>query len=198
MIYSLNGKLIEKQNLYAIIECGGVGYSVMMSEMGISKVGNVGDDVFVYIYMVIKEDDISLFGFVDIEERNCFKNLISVSGVGIKVAQAILSAITPGEFATSVITGDYSNITKANGVGPKLAQRIILELKDKISKENISMPQTTASAPMGTGAKSAEIIGALMALGYTQYEAKRAIGKIDINNLGVEDAIKVALNQLMN
>lgn len=199
MIYSLNGILLEKDIGRAVIDCNGVGYAVHITGNCLSRLPDVGERVLLFTHLNIREDAAELFGFYDTDERDCFKLMITVSGVGPKMALSILSELTPDRFAVSVVSGDQASITKANGVGPKLAQRVILELKDKIQKELPSLLQGKTVQPVqaGQGEKTAEVIGALMALGYTQHEAKRAVSAIAINEMSVEQAIKAALAQLM-
>ncbi len=199
MIYSLNGILLEKDIGRAVIDCNGVGFAVSITEHCLSRLPDVGDRVLLFTYLNVREDAMELFGFFDTEERDCFRLAITVSGVGPKMALSILSELSPQQFAVCVVSGDQAGITRANGVGPKLAQRVILELKDKIQKELPSLLQGKTVAPVqaGQGEKSAEVIGALMALGYTQHEAKRAVGALAIADMSVEQAIKAALAQLM-
>ncbi len=199
MIYSLNGILLEKDLGMAVIDCGGVGYAVNITGNCLSRLPDVGDRVVLFTHLNVREDAMELFGFFDTDERDCFKVLLSVSGVGPKMALSILSELTPERFAVSVVSGDQASITRANGVGPKLAQRVILELKDKIQKEMPTLLQGKSVEPVraGVGEKSAEVISALMALGYTQHEAKRAVAAVDITDKSVEQAIKAALVQLM-
>ncbi len=199
MIYSLNGILLEKDLGYAVIDCNGVGYVVNITGNCLSRLPDIGDRVVLFTYLNIREDAAELFGFYDTDERDCFKLVTTVSGVGPKMAISILSELSPERFAVSVVSGDQAAITRANGVGPKLAQRIILELKDKVQKEMPSLLQGKKVEPVkaGQGEKTAEVIGALMALGYTQHEAKRAVGSLNITDMSIEQAIKAALAQLM-
>lgn len=199
MIYSLNGILLEKDIGLAVVDCGGVGFAVNITGNCLSHLPDVGDRVVLYTHLNVREDAMELIGFFDTDERDCYRLLTSVSGVGPKMALSILSELTPDRFAVSVVSGDQASLTKASGVGAKLAQRIILELKDKVQKE---LPSLLGGKPVepvrqGQGEKSAEVISALMALGYTQHEAKRAVGQIDIAEMSVEQAIKAALVQLM-
>ena len=182
-----------------MIDCNGVGFSVNITGNCLSRLPDVGERVVLFTHLHVREDAMELFGFYDVDERDCYRLLTGVSGVGPKGALAILSELTPVQLAVSIVSGDQASITKANGVGPKVAQRIILELKEKVKKEMPALLQGKSVEPVrqGQGEKSAEVIGALMALGYTQHEAKRAVGKIDITTLSVEDAIKAALVQLM-
>ena len=199
MIYLLSGTLLEKDIGFAVVECAGVGYAVSITNACLSTLPECGQSVRIYTHLNVREDNVELFGFADKKERDCFKLLIGVSGVGPKMALSILSELSPADFAVSVISGDQARLTKASGVGPKLAQRIILELKDKLAKEQKELLDGKTAAPveMGLGAKSAEVINALMVLGYTQHEAKRAVSAMDMASMSVEDAIKTALAALM-
>ena len=145
MIYSVRGKLIHKEQSLAVVECGGVGYACRTTLSTLSKLGGTGSDCFLYTYMNVREDAVELFGFVSQQELNCFRMLLSVSGVGPKAALAILSDTTPEGFALNVATGDYKALTKTKGIGPKLAQRVVLELKDKITNEQLTSGVTGIS-----------------------------------------------------
>ena len=194
MIATLRGKILDKTGESAIVECGGVGFGVQMTRHGIDRIGAVGNEAFIYIHMVVREDAMELFGFADPEEKECFKMITGVSGIGPKGALAILSELTPDELAASVLMGDKANITRAKGIGPKAAERMILELKDKFKGMTPLQVNHAASTPVqGTASKSLEIIEALMALGFTQPEAKHAINGLDLETLTVEQAITQAL-----
>ena len=196
MIYSINGTVLDKLNDRAIIECSGVGYEVQMTRNGLGNLSEKGSKAFVYIHMAVKEDSVELYGFTDTDERDCFRILLGISGIGPKAATAVLSELTPTELATAVASGDTALITKAQGIGPKAAQRIILELKDKL-KGIVTVLPKTQQVSKGSGAKSIEAIDALMTLGYTQHEAKRVVNSMDISDMNVEEIIKVALRQMM-
>ncbi len=194
MISSLRGTIIEKTGESAVIECGGVGFGVLLSRFGVDRIGVVGNEAFLYIHMVVREDAMELYGFADPEERDCFRLITSVSGIGPKGALAILSELTPDELAASVLMGDKANITRAKGIGPKVAERLVLELKDKFKGMTPLQVNSKASTPVqGTASKSLEIIEALMALGFTQPEAKHALKDLDLEALTVEQAITQAL-----
>ena len=196
MIYSISGTVIEKLNDRAVIECSGVGFEVQMTRNGIEALAPKGEKAFVYIHMVVREDSMELFGFNNTDERDCYRILLGISGIGPKAASAVLSELTPSELATAVATGDTAIITRAQGVGPKAAQRIVLELKDKLGA--ISPISVKAQAVnRGGSAKTIEAIDALMTLGYTQHEAKRVVSSIDTTNVSVEEIIKIALKELM-
>lgn len=194
MIATLRGKILEKTGESAIIECGGVGFGVLLSRHGIDQLGAAGSEAFLYIHMVVREDAMELYGFPDAEEKECFKLITGVSGIGPKGALAVLSELTPDELAASVLMGDKANITRAKGVGPKAAERMILELKDKFKGMTPLQVNTAASTPVqGTASKALEIIEALMALGFTQPEAKHAVNNLDLETLTVGQAITQAL-----
>lgn len=196
MIYLLDGVLIEKDIGSAVIECSGVGYLVSITNQCLSHLPDTGERARLWTYLNVREDNIELFGFADREERDCFKMLLGVNSVGPKMALSILSALSPSDFATAVAMGDDGRLTAAQGVGPKLAQRIILELKDKIQKIYGDIPAAAQTVTVGYGQKSMEVMNALMVLGYTQHEAKRALSKVDIETLDIQSAIKAALAQL--
>lgn len=197
MIYSLRGKLIHKEPFLAVVECGGVGYACRTTCSTSSQLEVVGKEVSLYTYLYVREDNIELFGFYTIQELNCFKMLISVSGVGPKAALAILSDIDSQRFALTVASGDSKVFTKTKGVGPKLAQRIVLELKDKIAKETDSkeLAEGFKVPEVSSGDNVSEAMSALMVLGYTQAEAAGAVSKID-SSLSSGDIIKGALKLL--
>ena len=147
MIYSLNGKFIYGEQNFIVIECGGVGYKCLATMNTIRNMPRIGENVMVYTHMIVKEDSVELCGFRTKEEMNTFKILTSVSGVGVKVAIAILSELSPEQFALAVSNGDVKSLTKASGVGNKLAQRIILELKDKVKKLAV-LPEAISATDM--------------------------------------------------
>lgn len=197
MIYSVRGKIIHKGIDMAVVECGGVGYACRTTLSTLSKIGRNGDEVMLYTYLHVREDSVELFGFATEQELNCFKMLISVSGVGPKAGLAILSDTNPERFALTVATGDYKAFTKTKGVGPKLAQRVVLELKDKISKEQLAgtdSSQVFFEAP-AEGGSASEAISALVVLGYSQTEAASVVAKLD-PSLPVEEMIRQALKKI--
>lgn len=181
MLYSVRGKLIHKEAQLAVIECGGVGYACRTTFSTSAQLGQTGSEERLYTYLYVREDSVELFGFYTMQELNCFKMLITVSGVGPKAALAILSDIDAQQFALTVASGESKAFTKTKGVGPKLAQRIILELKDKIAKENAvsEIVSGAAAVEIPRDNSSAEAVSALMVLGYSQTEAASAVSKID-------------------
>ncbi len=198
MIYSLRGKLILKEIGFAVVECGGVGYGCKTSHSTITKLGETGSEVTLYTYLAVRDDSAELFGFADVQELNCFKQLISVSGVGPKAATSILSDMTPEQFAFIVASGDSKAITRTKGIGAKTAQRIVLELKDKISSEALggkSMTLESSGSPMtSAGGSSAvgEALEALQVLGYSQGEIAPILRKLD-PALDTQELIKETL-----
>ena len=202
MIYSLKGKLTVKELGFAVIECGGVGYGCRTSYNTVSQLGDTGSDVTVYTHLYVREDAVELFGFATLQELSCFRLLISVTGIGPKAATSILSDMTPEKFAFTVASGDSKTFTRTKGIGAKTAQRIVLELKDKISSESLggSVAADAADfAAVSSGAVSSavtEALEALMVLGYTQGEVAPILGKLD-QSLSTQDMIKETL-RIMN
>ncbi|MBQ6181024.1 MAG: Holliday junction branch migration protein RuvA [Ruminococcus sp.] len=198
MIYSLKGKLTVKELSFAVIECAGVGYGCRTSYNTVAQLGEIGSEAMLYTYLYVREDVVELFGFATQQELSCFKLLISVSGVGPKAAVAILSDVTPEKFAFIVASGDSKTLTRTKGIGAKTAQRIVLELKDKISSESVSGSISTdvsafSAVPAGgSSASVTEALEALMVLGYTQGEAAPILGKLD-PSLSTQDLIKETL-----
>lgn len=204
MLAYIKGILEMKMTGYAVIDVGGLGYKVFMSDSGIEKLGNIGDIVKVHTYYKVREDDISIFGFNTLEELKMFELLISVSGVGAKTALAMLAVCEPTDFALAVITEDVKTLTQIPGVGAKSAQRIILELKDKIKKEQQIQQLTSATKGTKTKVEVAiensqkinEAIAALQVLGYNKKEIGKAFEKIDKEELSTEDLIRKGLSIL--
>ncbi|MEG0570798.1 MAG: Holliday junction branch migration protein RuvA [Oscillospiraceae bacterium] len=197
MIYSLNGKLTLIEPNFVVVDCGGVGYGIKTSMSTLSKLPKIGENVMIYTHMCVRDDAVELFGFASQSELACFKMLISISGVGPKAATSILSDNTPEKFSLCVVTGDYKALTKAQGIGTKTAQRIVLELKDKISKEQIAsgVIGQTLNDVVNNTQNASEAINALMVLGYSQSEATSVITKLDAT-LTVEEMIKLGLKAM--
>lgn len=195
MIYSVRGQLIHTEPELAVIECGGVGYACRTTYATLSEIGKVGSEVRLYTYLKVSEDAVDLFGFATEQELRCFKMLISVSGVGPKAALSILSDTSPDNFAISVATGDSKAFTRTKGIGPKLAQRIVLELKDKVAQESKAIAGGKAQPTVVSSGNVSEAIAALMVLGYTQSEAAGAIGKLD-KTLPAEELIRLSLVEM--
>lgn len=200
MIAYLKGTLEMKLTDYVVIDVNGVGYKVFMSEPSMEKLGNIGDVVKVHTFYRVREDDISIFGFNTYEELRMFELLISVSGVGAKTALTMLACVTPSEFALAVISNDITKLVEIPGIGKKSAQRIILELKDKLNKdENISKEtEQQITKTIKDNTKLEEAMSALQVLGYTRKEIEKAFGKIKTEDLSVEELIKKGLVALSN
>lgn len=193
----LKGSLEVKTKGYVVIDVGGVGYKVFMSETAIDKLGEIGQIIKVHTYLKVREDDMSLYGFNTNEELRMFELLLSVSGIGAKSAISILSNITPSSFALAVITNDVAKIKSLPGIGQKGAQRIILELKDKIkAEENIASEDNSTSEDVVEDSKYNEAIAALLVLGYSKKEIEKALQNINKEDLSLEDIIKKALSNL--
>ncbi len=198
MFYSLTGNIIYSDLNSVAVECSGVGFKCFTTMNTLRKIGGSGSKVTLYTHLNVREDALDLFGFADTYELDFFKLLISVSGVGPKAALAILSELDPDKLALCIASGDSKAITKAQGVGPKLAQRVVLELKDKvkgIAHEDAEGYDLAAAEAAASSAAGSEAVSALMVLGYTQSEAATAVGKLD-QSLSVEEMIKQALRSL--
>ena len=195
MIYSLRGILTTVEPSLAVLECGGVGFACHITLNTARRLPPVGQEVFLYTILNVREDAMDLFGFADQSELNCFKQLTAVSGIGPKAANAILSELSPDRLASAVAMGDFKAITRANGVGPKLAQRVVLELKDKLGIPAVTVGKTAAPATAPSGGNAEEAVRALTTLGFTAGEAAEAVGRLD-GNLPVEKLIHDALKAL--
>ena len=193
MIYSVRGKLIHTENSAAVVECGGVGY-LCQTTMNTLKTLKLNSEVTLYTYLNVREDAVDLFGFATQNELATFKTLISVSGVGPKAGLSVLSELTAEQVAMAIATDDIKTITRAQGIGKKIAQRIILELKDKLAKSeqtqsgNVQMPQTAG----GNVAKGIEALGVL---GYTPADVSPVLANFDAG-LPVEQLIAMTLKQM--
>ena len=186
--------ILEVKNLnYVVIDVNGIGFKIFMSESAIQRLEETGNTVKIYTHMNVKEDDLSLYGFITNEELRMFELLIGVSGVGAKSAISMLSSITPSKFALAVISNDVKTLTKIPGIGPKSAQRIILELKDKLkTEEAIQTNSIELKTSIVENNKLEEAVQALKVLGYTRQEIESVLAKIEVNTLTVEDIIRKA------
>lgn len=187
----IKGTFVSSSNVYAVIDVGGIGYKITTSANNLNI--PTGKSVTFYTYLHVKEDVFELYGFATPEERSTFLLLLSVSGIGPKAAISILSCLTPSNLATAIITNNAKAITAAQGVGPKAANRIILELKDKISTEDAVGGAMPTAMP---GSTESDAIVALEALGYSYSDAVAAIAKAP-KDLSLEDTIKFALKQFI-
>ncbi len=197
MIYSLTGELTYVGEQFVVVECGGVGFKCFTSLATASNAGKIGDIIRLYTYLSVKEDSLDLYGFKTESELNAFKLLISVSGVGPKAAVSILSEMSADKLALAVAAGDTKAITKANGVGKKIAERIVLELKDKLAGVSLSDSGSTVSAAASVfdDSPAGEAVAALVALGFSKSDAAAAVGAMD-KSLPADEMIRQGLRQL--
>lgn len=194
MFYSVKGTLTHLEPGIAVVECSGIGFKCMVSQNTLRALPQVGEEIKLYTQLNVREDALDLFGFSTRSEQSCFKMLTGVSGVGPKVGLAILSQLTPEQVAAAVATGDSRALTRASGVGTKLAQRIALELRDKVKGIKAvegAAPAGPASASSNAGAAA----GALAVLGYSPTDAASMVAKFD-SSLPVEELIRLSLRSV--
>jgi Holliday junction DNA helicase RuvA len=206
MFYFICGKLAALDPTFAVIDAGGVGYKMTISQNTYSSMPphltvSEAPTVKLYSYMAVREDGVELFGFISEEELSSFKMLITVSGVGPKAAISILSQLSPTKLAIAICSDDKKAISQANGIGPKTAARIILELKDKLKNQVFDNEDDNSdiavSGTASTGSKVSDAQDALTVLGYSRNEASSALKGIDTQNLELDEIIKLALKKLM-
>lgn len=195
MIAFLKGKVEFKTNSFIVIDVNGIGFKVFMTESSIQSIEK-NQDIKVFTYMRVMEDDMSLYGFLNNEELAMFELLISVGGIGAKSAIAILSNIEPSAFALAVITDDVSKLKKLPGIGPKTAQRIILELKDKIKSEQALEDSSDIKEKIVIDNNTQDAIDALQVLGYNRKSIEIALEGLDTKDMSVEEIIKQGLKLL--
>ena len=200
MYFYVSGMVAHVEPYLAVIDCNGVGYACRTTSYTLSQIKK-GDKAKLFTYLSVREDAMDLYGFVSQEELKLFRQLISVSGVGPKAALGILSSSSPANLAMSIITGDEKSLTAAQGVGKKIAQRVILELKDKLAKgQTISASGESVAGPVMTiipQNKLSEASAALAVLGYSQAEINIALKGIDIDSQPLEQIIRLALKNMM-
>lgn len=200
MFYYLNGVVAHTAPNLAVIDCGGVGYACKTTTHTLASL-RINEKAKLYTYLHVREELFELYGFTSENELNCFQMLIGVSGVGPKAALAILSSATPERLAAAIITGDEKALTGAQGIGKKIAQRVILELKDKLAKGQLGTTIPTDIGATGTTVipenKSSEAAAALAVLGYTPLEINMALKDIPIEDLPLEMVIKQALKKMV-
>lgn len=193
MFAYLKGNLAFKNNENAVVDVGGVGYSLQIPFSTYRLLPDIDNEVKLYTYMAVREDNISLFGFFSNEEKRIFEQLISVSGIGPKLAVGVLSDIAPAEFSLAVITDDVNRLTKISGIGKKTAQRMIIELKDKMKKEDISDNIDVPNVQFSNNSNAEEAIAALQVLGYSNKDAVSMVNSVIKEDMQVEEIIKLAL-----
>jgi Holliday junction DNA helicase RuvA len=197
MFYYLSGTVAEIEANLVVIDCGGVGYACATTNYTLSQIKK-GEQAKLFTYLHVREDAFDLFGFFSKNELSSFKMLISVSGVGPKAALAILSSTTPSNLALAIVTGDEKSLTAAPGIGKKIAQRIILELKDKLAKEQREFSVESGAPVMAvSGSKIGEATAALAVLGYSQAEINMALHGLPAENLPLEELIRQALKKMV-
>ena len=196
MISYIKGNLESKNIDNVVVEVGGIGYKIYMSASAIDRVGEIGSAVKIHTYMRVREDDISLYGFCTNEELKMFEQLLGVSGVGAKSALTILSNISPSSFALAIISGDVNALKSLPGIGAKSAQRMILELKDKMKTQDAIETEFVPAKNVVSNSKAKDAIDALQVLGYARKDIDIAMSHIDVENLSVEDIIKQGLKYL--
>lgn len=197
MFYYLEGPVACLLTNGAVLDCGGVGYELTVSTNTLTRL-RIGEKVRLFTHVYMREDVVELYGFLDLKEKNSFLMLIDISGVGPKAAMAILSVTTPDRFAVGILNGDEKMLTRAQGVGKKLAQRILLELRDKIAKTMGSeLEQLAADAdgnePVLQNSSRESAVSALVVLGYTRPEAVKAVNSVECQGLSTEEIIRQAL-----
>lgn len=195
MIDSLSGTIQHKEPGLLVVACGGVGYACRVSLQTAAAAGVVGEEAMLMTHLAVREDEIALYGFASRSERTCFLQLIGVSGVGPKAALSILSDLTPDRFALAIAAGDHKAFTKTKGIGPKLAQRIVLELKDKVVKTAQAEGYTVPAAVQPVGGAMEEAMAALMVLGYGQTEVAAVLSTLE-PSLPSSELIRLSLMQL--
>lgn len=199
MLAYVKGILAEKEAGYIVIDVGGLGYKILMTSTDILKLGEIDSEIKVHTYYKVREDDISIYGFISKEELRMFEILISASGIGTKSALSILDNIEPSDFALAIITNDVSKIVKLPGIGQKTAQRMILELKDKINTEeaiNKANEIKGKAKDKKQTQNNEEAVSALQILGYNKKDIEKVMDEIDISNMKIENIIKNALKLL--
>ena len=199
MFAYIRGILEYKHNDYVVVEAKGVGYKIYTSLSTIQNIEPLGSEVKIYTHLYVREDIMNLYGFLTQEELGMFELLLGVSGVGPKAAISVVSSMSPSKFGLSVITDDYKSLTKAQGVGNKVAQRIILELKDKINKTDLVSTYIDKDDSVNVSkdnSRVSEAISALIVLGYTAYEANKAVASVYSEDMDLEIIIKNALKAL--
>lgn len=197
MLYNVKGKLTVSDVNFIVVECGGVGFKCFTTLNTVKNIGKIGDEVNVFTYLAVREDAMDLYGFATLDELNAFKLLITVSGIGPKAAAAILSELSPDRLAICIASGDAKSITKAQGVGKKTAERVVLELKDKMGAITVGDTSDAVSsvAAVGESSNSSEAVEALVTLGYSQSDAAVVVGSMD-KSLTVDEMIRHGLKQL--
>lgn len=196
MIYNLRGKLTYTDPNFAVVECGGVGFKCFVSMTTLTSLKSIGNEVNLFTHLAVREDAMDLYGFATEDELNAFKLLITVSGVGPKAAMAILSVLPPDRLSIAISSGDIKAIRSANGIGKKTAERVVLELKDKmVGISSASTQIVEGIKTVATNANASEAVEVLVSLGFNQSDASAVVGTMD-KSLSVDDMIRKGLKEL--
>lgn len=196
MIYNLRGKLTYTDPNFAVVECGGVGFKCFVSMTTLTSLKSIGNEVNLFTHLAVREDAMDLYGFATEDELNAFKLLITVSGVGPKAAMAILSVLPPDRLSIAISSGDIKAIQSANGIGKKTAERVVLELKDKmVGVSSASTQIVEGIKTVATNANASEAVEVLVSLGFNQSDASAVVGSMD-KSLSVDDMIRKGLKEL--
>lgn len=197
MFYYLNGKITLIDENLAVVDCGGVGYGCRVSNYTLSQL-HVGEERRLFTHCDIREDAFDIYGFATRDEQHCFELLLRVTGVGPKAALAILSVLTPEQFTLAVMTGDDKSITMAQGIGKKLAQRIVLELKDKLGSGISEVDFSASGTPLPMQSNKVSLAtAALSELGYGQAEISASLKGVDVENMTTEEIVRRALRAMV-
>ena len=195
MIYNVKGTLTYTDPAFAVIECSGVGFKCFVSMTTLRELPSIGNEVNLYTYMSVREDALDLFGFFEVDELEAFKLLISVSGIGPKAAIAILSVLTPSKLSVAISSGDVRSIQMAQGVGKKTAERVVLELKDKMVGIGTVAVDVQNAQSVASSSDAQEAVEVLVSLGFSQSDAATVVGAMD-KSLSVDDMVRKGLRQL--
>ena len=195
MIYNVKGTLTYTDPTFAVIECSGVGFKCFVSMTTLRELPSIGNEVNLYTYMSVREDALDLFGFFEVDELEAFKLLISVSGIGPKAAIAILSVLTPSKLSVAISSGDVRSIQMAQGVGKKTAERVVLELKDKMVGIGTVAVDVQNAQSVASSSDAQEAVEVLVSLGFSQSDAATVVGAMD-KSLSVDDMVRKGLRQL--
>lgn len=196
MYAHIRGTLTEKNTDSVVIDASGVGYELSVSANTLAFCPQAGEEVKLFAYLSVREDAIELFGFASREEKKMFLRLIGVSGIGPKTALGVLSALSVKDLSIALVTGDAQALSRAPGIGKKTAQRLVLELKDKVENEDLTGPSGTAPIKNIADAGEAEAIEALMALGYPASEAAKAVSSVSGQATRTDEILRLALKNM--
>ena len=193
MIGRLRGRVVEVDGAVAVVDVGGVGYEVEVTTSAAAMLATATAEVVVHTHMVVRDDGQALFGFASVPERDLFRSLIKVSGIGPKLALSLLSSVAPDVFASAIASGDVAAITRVPGIGKKTASRLVIELRDRVGEL-----ATGALSGAGPNAETREAVLALVSLGYRENAAARVVGEVvqALGTVAVEDLVKEALRRM--